>query len=746
MTEPATMKLYPNATIRDFYYVLFRQKRKIILFFCTVVVAVTLGTFLSPKTYQSEAMLLVRLGRENVSIDPTAATGQTVNLSQNRENEIKSEMEILTSQSLAEMVVDTIGYKAFLSRNPDPLLKIESAQRADHGFAPGSPSAPPSPSRDLKPSTDEIERDKAIRKFKQNLTVDFQKNSSILTIQYDASGRHLSQLVVAKLTDFYLDKHINVHRTPGSEKFFVTQTKELRAKLEQSEDALRKLKNQTGIASVAEQRNILVNRIGALQRSLEETEAALAGSRNRVQTMQTTLSGLPKTLIRTKISGYSGNPIDYIQQRLHDLQLKEQDLLSNFTEKNQQVQEVRREIAEVRGLLNKEGATHAQVTQLATLTEKATVSELQGKAKALKEELAQAKSELQVLNDNEMRITQLEREIDIQKGNYRNYSEKLEQTRIDRALEVGKISNISIVQPATYPVKPIRPRKALNLALGLFLGAFGGLAIAFLSEHLDHSFKAPDDVDKYLDLPVLMTIPLWGGKTTPKVGDTDEYFGLSLRRGGGQEVPSVTRKYFEALIDRIFLSVGEAGKAPQIIAVSSCLSGEGVSSVAVNLAVNLGYNGGRILLVDANINRPSVHKIFRVNQSPGLAEMFKHGQLNQNLIQPTPVKNLDVLTSGVGPVNLMLLFESKAFTDQLALWRREYQYVIFDLPPLNESPHTTRLIRLVDGVILVVEAERTRWEVAQQAKEMFVQDRANVLGVVLNKRQFPIPAWLYRTI
>ena len=101
-----------------------------------------MGTFLSPKTYQSEAMLLVRLGRENVSLDPTAATGQTVNLSQNRENEIKSEMEILTSQALAEMVVDTIGYEAFLSRNPDPLLKIESAQRADRGWALVSTLAP----------------------------------------------------------------------------------------------------------------------------------------------------------------------------------------------------------------------------------------------------------------------------------------------------------------------------------------------------------------------------------------------------------------------------------------------------------------------------------------------------------------------------------------------------------------------------------------------------------------------------
>src|SRR5665647_1284584 len=128
MPEPATMKIYPNNTLRDFYYVLFRQKRKIILFFCVVMVTVTLGTFLSPKTYQSEAMLLVRLGRENVSLDPTAQTGQMINLNQNRENEIKSEMEILNSQALAEMVVDAIGYEAFLSRNPNSLLKVKSAQ------------------------------------------------------------------------------------------------------------------------------------------------------------------------------------------------------------------------------------------------------------------------------------------------------------------------------------------------------------------------------------------------------------------------------------------------------------------------------------------------------------------------------------------------------------------------------------------------------------------------------------------
>ena len=576
----------------------------------------------------------------------------------------------------------------------------------------------------------------------KNLTVDYEKNSNILTITYDAPGPHLSQLGVAELLNYYLEKHINVHRTPGSEEFFVTQTEQLRTKLAKNEDTLRELKNLTGIASVAEQRSILVNRIGALQRSLEETGAALAGATSRVRAMQTTLSGLPKTLVRTKMSGYSGNPIDYIQQRLHDLQIKEQDLLSKYTEKNQQVQEIRREISEVKGLLNQEGATQGQVTQLALLTDNATLSELQAKTKALKEELAQAESDLRVLNDNDMRITQLEREIDIQKANYRNDSDKLQQARIDRLLEVGKISNISIVQPATYPVKPIRPRKALNLALGLFLGAFGGLGLAFLSENLDHSFKTPADVEKYLDLPVLVTIPLGG---TPKVGDPDEYLGLSVRSNGEQKISPAAQEYFEALINHILLPVGDSNKEPHILGLTSCQSGEGVSSLAANLAVSLGFNGGRVLLVDANMTHPSVHKIFRVKQSPGLAEMFTRGQINPALIQPTSVKNLDVLPSGSGPVNLMLLFEAKGFTDQLTLWGREYQYVVFDSPPLNE-PSATRLAKLVDAVLLVVEAERTRYEVARQAGEMLTQAKAKVLGVVLNKRQYLIPEWLYRTM
>jgi capsular exopolysaccharide synthesis family protein len=725
MKELVIRQTSPEKTLRDFYYVIFRQKRKIIIFFCTVMICTALGTFLATKIYQSEATLMVKLGRESVSLDPTATTGQVLQLNANRENEIKSELDILQSRALAEQVVDSIGYQKFL--RPLAFLSFLS-------FGNGSDQ-----DGQLR------QRDQVVRTLMKNLDIETQKNSNIISINYKADDPELAQAVVNKLISFYLEKHINVHRTAGSDDFFKQQSNLLRAKLAQGEENLRDLKNKSGIASVTEQRTILLNRIGGLQKDLEQTEADLAASHGKIKSMEDTFRRVPKTLLRLKVTGYSGNPVDYLQQKLHDLQLKEQDLLSKFQEKNNLVQETRRQIKEIQGLLDKEGATKGQVSSLALINEKANLSELEGKKKVLKNELILAQGELKGINDYEVKIAALQRNVDLLNTNYRNYSEKLEQARIDQALNLEKISNISIVQAATLPVKPIRPRKALNLALGTFLGIFGGLGLAFLSESMDHTFKTPNDVLQRLELPILAAIPQFTPDDFKGYLDTNNPLLLPEPSAGWEMAADLNRRC--QLEPLNVLCLDHYTNPSQVIAITSCLPGEGVSTFAANLSLNLVHQKGeRVLLVDANLANPSVHKMFKVDQSPGLAEMFGPDHLNQNLIQPTAEKNLDVLPSGRRPVNPWQLFEAKWFADQLALWRREYQYVIFDLPPLNGSPHATRLVRLADGAILVVEAERTRWEVAQQAKEILAQNKAEVLGVVLNKRQFPIPEKLYRAI
>ncbi|MGD0917414.1 MAG: GumC family protein [Thermodesulfobacteriota bacterium] len=520
----------PELSVRDICDVLFRHQWKFILFFLLVMSAVTLWTFISPEVYQSNAKLLVRLGRESVTLDPTATTGPVVSAGQSRENEIKSELEILRSQELVEDVVDTIGPSAFLKSNSalrdlsgEMVLKMSSKTRP--------------PQASLLRSADGFfiekglsDRDKAILRISKNLEIEALKNSNIISISFKAKDQKLAQVTIEKLIAFYLDKHINVHRTAGSYEFFTDQTDHLRSALFQTEDHLRELKNKAGIASLEEQSRAFLKRMGDLQQEVEETEAALIASKAKVGTLQKTLASLPETQVVQETTGHPNAGADLMRDRLYGLQIKEQDLLSRFTEESEPVREIRRQISEAQSLLVQEERTRTQVTkglneaykqtQLALLTERATVSSLQSKLKEMQAQLRSARGELTAINNSETQLGQVQREMAIQEASYRKYHEKLEEARIDHALEIGKISNISVVQPPTYPVKPIWPIKSLILGLGFLFGIMGGVGLAFFFGFIDHSFKRPEDVERRLNLPTLATIPHLGNdKIIPRLPD-----------------------------------------------------------------------------------------------------------------------------------------------------------------------------------------------------------------------------------
>ncbi|MHC4609134.1 MAG: GumC family protein, partial [Planctomycetota bacterium] len=556
-------------SLRDLYYILFRHKGKAILCFLAVVISVTVVTLLSPKIYRSDAKLLVRLGRESVALDPTATTGPIVNVSQSRESEIKSELEILKSQDLAEKVVDTIGPAVLLER-ADAELSAE-------------------------------DREKAVLGVMQDLEIEVLKESNILSISFEAQSPILAQQVVEKLIEFYLEKHISVYRTLGSYQFFAEQSNELQASLAQFEIDLRDLKNETGISALAEQTQILLKRISDLKREKEQVDAELAASEARVQALRESLAEIPETEVIQETTGFPNFAADGMRERLYELQLMEQDLLSKFAESGRSVQEVRRQIAEAQALLAKEEPVRNQVTQglsaahqqvqSALLGELPTLDSLQAKSGILATQLADAQAGLKTLNDGEVAITRLLRESSIHDANYRKYAENLEQARIDHALEIEKISNIGVVQPATYPIKAVRPRKLLNLTLAVLLGIFGALGLAFLSEYLDHSIKTPEDAEERLQLPTLASIQ-WRGQPKPPNGTASE--GSAQRSVS----PSVRGHYetIDAFRDRLLLRSNGSAEPFRVFAVTSSHRSEGVSTVAAHLAVSLAWHtDGRVL-------------------------------------------------------------------------------------------------------------------------------------------------------
>ena len=506
----------PEQSLRDVFFVLFRHKWKIIVFFLAVVTVVTLGTLVAPSIYQSEAKLLIRVGRESVTLDPTASTGQVISIGQQRETEVKSELEILKSQDLIEKVVDAIGPAAFLKPPEDSDgTSRGNGSRIREWFGPLLERVSSSFIGLFNQLSD---RDRAILGMTRSLEIDAPKTSNIITINFETKSRKLAQETINKLIGFYLDKHINVHNTPGSFEFFTKETDQLRGALAKTEENLKELKDRTGVASLVEQRNILLARIGRLQQESEEAESALATSSAKVKALEDSLAQLPKTMVLQETTGNPNQGADLMRDRLYALQLKEQDLLSKYTETSKPVLEIRRQLAEARALLAKEDPSRTQVTQglseahkqteLALLAERANLSSLRAKAREQRMQLASARKDLKAINDSEVSLSQAQREMGIQEANYRKYFEKLEQARIDHALEMVKISNISVVQPASYPIRPVRPKKLLNITLGLFLGIFGGIGLAFISEYMDHTFKKPEDITQRLNLPTLASIPI----------------------------------------------------------------------------------------------------------------------------------------------------------------------------------------------------------------------------------------------
>jgi uncharacterized protein involved in exopolysaccharide biosynthesis len=206
-----------------------------------------------------------------------------------------------------------------------------------------------------------------------------------------------------------------------------------------------------------------------------------------------------------------------MRTKLYELRLKEQELLTKYTETGIPVQEIRRQIAEAQRLLDKEDSTRTEVTtgvnatyeelNRALILEMATFSSLVAKLRVLNNQSKEARGETGNLIDTEMQMSSLQRELTLLDTKYRKYSENLEQARIEQALEMNKISNISVIQPATAPLDPVRPKKAVNLMLGLIFGVLGGIGLAFVSHVHGHSLKTPEDIEKKLGLRLLASIP-----------------------------------------------------------------------------------------------------------------------------------------------------------------------------------------------------------------------------------------------
>ena len=739
--------------MRDLFCIVLRHKWKMLLFFVVVVLGVAILTLMAPRIYRSEAKLLVRLGRESVTLDPTATTGQIAPVQRSRESEILTELDILKSRKIAEKVVDVMG--------PDAILKTSAGETAEvEAKAPGVftkfTGRIHRAARILRRRLGNVGfteplryRDKAVLAIMENSQITTEKKiRNTIDICFEARSPRSAQEVLTALVDIYLEEHIAVHKTPGSFEFFTRQSNLARDNLAELEQRLQSVGKGTSMALIDEELRVALRRVSSLQEEIDRDQASLAAARARAQKLSETLAALPETVVTTSTTGFPNPAADRMRELLYELELREQNLLSNYDQQSRQVQDVRRQIAEAREILEKEqrirtqtttGMNNAQQqTEISLLQEQANISALETEVNHLRHGLTQARGQLQSLNERAAEMKRLNREIEMHEGNYRKYTENLEQARIDQALTAGRISNIAVVQPATLPIKSVRPQKGLQLLLGILLGAFGAITLAFVCEYLDHTIRTPQEVEERLGLPVLAYVPRTSENTICPMG---------RKASEKWEIPASVEGHYELLTQRILSSWSNRRRQGRVIAIMASRRGEGVSAVSANLAAAMSRSGaGPVLLMDANPTSPSQARIFQMKASRGLFDVLSNGHECSDFIRSLPVENLSLLPAGTANGHRLEGPDPTELGKMLNELKKKYRLIVIDVPPVADVNWAARLAGVCDGVGLVVEAEKSRWEAAQATKEQLLMSRANILGVVLNKRQFAIPGWLYGAV
>lgn len=492
-----------DSSIRSFLHIPLRHKGKVLAVFSVVVVTTILVTALMPRTYRSEGKLLLRLGRENMALDPTATLGSTplLTIQLSRENEINSVIEIMRSRMLMERVVGELGPARILGKAEGAAADLEDA----------------------------------VKQMTRSLDVQAVRKSNVLQITYDASSPTLAQQVVDKVIACFLDEHIRLNRTPGAAEFLDEQTASIRQRLQAREEELRTMKDTTGLTSPDTRRTIIVTRIGRLEDDFLQTKATLAASEAEVKQLQEQLADLPTTEVTEQTAGFANEAADGMRQQLYALQLREKELASRVTDDHPQLRQVRTQIAAAEGVLGQEKTERTQTktglsktheeTKLRLLKEEPVLASLRARGERLAAQLATEQASLAQLNADELRVGRLEREVRMEDANYRRYVDSLEQARIDRAMASEGKSNISIVQPATLEPRAIKPKGLLNLLLAMVLGLIGGVGAAFAAESLEESGRTAAGLKHELDTPMRAEIARMGSRplahATPGNGDTE---------------------------------------------------------------------------------------------------------------------------------------------------------------------------------------------------------------------------------
>ena len=471
--------------LRDILSILFKYQRTIVTVFVVTVCSVTLASFLVPPTYEAGSNLLVKLGRDYVYRPEVGET--KIQIPQNliaQDEVINSEIEILRSRDLLEKVITTLGVeKMYPAIAEDPPTGMTSLQAA-------------------------------VIKLQKNLKIEGIKKSNVISVTFRHKYPSIAANTVNLLTELYRAKHLKIFGDTNLS-FLENALNDYDRRLRESETSIQSFKQKHQIFSFEEQKRLLLG-----QRM--DFDAALKNNQVGIDELQGKLASLQEQAkaIAAEKSFYTFTERDKIivdsKAKLLSLKLDEKELLVKYKEDNPIVVRTRDDIGLVERFLMeqekeiadkvKPGNLVYQDAERQIIITLAGLKSLLAKAPILARRLNVADNQLRELDAQEKELVSLTRDRDANEKNYKIYLEKLEEARIADEMNRQKMTNVTVINPADIPVKPIWPKKTLNLILAIIFGMVSGVGLAFVRENWSQSISTPTQAERRLGLKVIACV------------------------------------------------------------------------------------------------------------------------------------------------------------------------------------------------------------------------------------------------
>ena len=683
-------------------------KRKTLVFTSVVVclLVAVLVNYTTRPVYQATTQILI--DRDTPDVLPNK---ELVDLVQGGMAYYQTQYQLLKGRSLAERAIERLELQKHPELLTGPMMSPWERVQRLFGRPPRSTVGP-----------DGIPLSPAAAALRSRILVDPLPGTRLVNLRFNAYDPTVAANAVNALAQLYIEQSLEFRFTTSTEAtgWLSARVAEQKAKVDTAEKALQDYGERTGLIHRAERESLVEQRLDSLNAAVIEART----ERISEETNYRQLATLSPRQLADHPQVLSSVAVQPVVAKLSALREEQARLSRTLGDRHPEMVRVRSQIRTAEQKLRDAARNAARAAESDYKTALSRESRLQANLEA-------AKREAQGVNRKAFELGALRREMESNRQIYEDLLMRTKQTGLETKL---KTTNIRIVERAETPRGPIKPNKMRNYQVALLFGLLMGVGVALLFENFDNTFRAPEDLKPHLGVPFLGMVP-----------DVTLGSGSGTTRGPSPAVPGnrmnpVADAYRVLRTNLIFSSAETTGRA---IAITSAVPSEGKTTTIANLAESLANNGAKVLAIDADLRKPTLHAHFRVSKTPGLSDMIVGNAAASKAIRSTRINGLSVLPCGYIPPNPAELLGSAMMQQIMEAVRSRFDWVLLDTPPILAMADAAVVSPMVEGVVLVIGAETSKKPQVERAIEQVQSIGGKIVGVVLNKVNLQSNAYYY---